>query len=294
MSPFNLRNGLVVDEIRFAAPKTNTSPTATFVAHENAGRTPVLKFTTSSDTDSRGDALSNGYSISALCKTRFSPQQLRDNDIRFMQIVEISEFSVWYAGRKSADGMLGYAFTGNLWQTPLLDCVTRPDLSDAVNRPYYHGQPTDRIGTDFFPVMSDTPGLRVTTDEMNTRTKRWNYLWKFRSKAAFLSYLVFVHKDGSREPLMGWRWELERLIVLRWRGGAPQIYNQMSLLKPEARSTIVAPGFQTHNILVNPGTMAIANIAGNAAQSNFRSSSPDVDFKEVDYYFGDLDENFWV
>lgn len=294
MARYLLRNRLIVEDVNFAAPRTNTSPSLSFRPSASTSRKPIVDFTTSSDVDDRGVAQSVGYAISALCKTPgFTDAQMRENDIRFMQLVQISEFSVVFAGRKSADGMLGYSFTGPMLQTLMLDCVTNPTATAAVSPPFYHPAASARIGKSYFPSMSDTPGFRSPTDEVNSKTGRWNYLQRFRSKAEFLSYAVFVHKDGTREPLEGWEWSLERLVELRWRNGVPQVFNQMSVLKPGPGKTVLAPGGERHRMLLS-GVGAVVNVVGNAAQTNFRTGGPGIAFFERDSWTSEIKETFFV
>lgn len=283
-----------MSDVRLSAPKPNSSPSAKFVPHADANRMPVLRFTTSRDIDNNGMALTTGYDISAIASTNgFSSQQMRENDVRFMQLVTIKNYSVDFAGRKSSDGMLSYSFRGGATNI-LLDCVTNQAATAAVNFPFFNSAVTERLKTDYFTMMSDTPGFVSNTDERNSRTDRWNYLMRFRSEAEFLSYLVFVHKDGTREPLEGWAWTLERLIILRWRGGQPQIYNQMSYLKPDTRKTILTSGDIRWVILISPATVNIANVVTNNALQNFRTSSSDVFFMERYDYSPEVDPLFWV
>jgi hypothetical protein len=294
MAAYTLKNGLVIADVRFSPPKPNASPSARFVPHTLAGRSPVLRFTTSTDVDENGQALSPGYAISAIAKTQgFSIQQMNDNDVRFMQLVTIKNFSVEFAGRKSADGMLSYSFRGGLTNI-LLDCLTNSAANAAVNFPFYNAAATSRLKTDYFAIMSDTPGFVSNTDERNSKTDRWNYLWRFRSEAEFITYLVFVNKDGTREPLEGWSWTLQRLIILRWRGGQPQIYNQMSFLKPAPQKTVLVVGDIRRAILLNPSGIDIANVLGNNAQQNFRTAIADVSFMEQQDYSAEVDPLFWV
>lgn len=294
MASYTLSNGVVVLNVNFARPKPNASPTHWLLPHTDTTRTPILHFSTSSEVDEAHNPLTPGYQISAMVKMQgFSQQRMQENDCRLMQLVEIKSFAVDYAGRKNADGMISWKFNGNITNKILLDCVTRPDLSGAVNFPFYNASPTSRLATDYFALMSDTPGFRSTTDEWNTKTDRWNYLWRFRSEAEFLTYVMFVHKDGKREPLEGWSWTLTREVHLRWRSGKPWIYNISSRLKPADTGTVLPTGTQKRALLIDPTGMKIANIVGNNAQQGFRTST-DVDFTERDSYADGVDELFWV
>ena len=209
--PYKLKNGLVVKSVNFAAPRRNTSPTVRFDNHTDISRMPVLKFS-SGEEDASGTLVRLGFTISALVDCQgFSPQVLRDNSVRLMQMVTIKNFTVEFAGRKRSDGFLSYSFSGRL-KNLLLDCITNPSANAAVNFPFYNNSPTTLTGQQYFALMSDTPGFNSNTDERNTRTDRWNYLRRFKSEAEFLTYVVFVHKDGTREPLEGWTWTLSRLI----------------------------------------------------------------------------------
>jgi hypothetical protein len=188
--------------------------------------------------------------------------------------------------------MLAYSFRGAL-TNHLADCLTNPTATAAVNFPFYDSTTTDRLKTDYFLLMNDSPGFNSNTDEMNTKTNRWNYLWRFRSEANFLTYVVFVHKDGTREPLEGWEWTLSRLIQLRWRGGKQQIFNQMSLLKPAAKGVELTNDIRKV-LLIDPTGLRVANVEGNKAQQNFRTPNADVFFMEDDKYSAEVDPLFYV
>jgi hypothetical protein len=290
--PYKLKNGLVVKNVNFAAPQRNTSPAAHFENHTDVSRMPVLRFR-SGEEDPSGTVVRVGFTISALVNCQgFSRQALQDNSVRLMQMVTIQNFTVEFAGRKRSDGFLSYSFSGGL-KSLLLDCVTNPSATAAVNFPFYNNSPTTLTGHQYFAMLSDTPGFNSTTDERNTRTDRWNYLRRFRSEAEFLSYVVFVHRDGTREPLEGWTWTLSRLVELRFRQNRPQLFNVFTDLKPAASGTVLAPSDPRFVLMVTPGTTAVVNVLGNQAQLNFRNDS-NVSFAEHDTWQGDVDEFFFV
>src|SRR5262245_60945087 len=102
--PYKLKNGLVVRNVNFGAPKPNASPTARFENHRDVSRMPVLKFSTGEE-DEHGTSVRLGFTISALVDCQgFSQQALRDNSVRLMQMVTIKSFTVEFAGRKRSDG----------------------------------------------------------------------------------------------------------------------------------------------------------------------------------------------
>lgn len=283
--PYKLKNGSTIAKVTITPPKELNKGSVTFVPPDSSPdtRMPVVLFSTAQTVDENGKATTAAYQVSAtVTPSGFTKSQIDDNDVRFVQFCEISKWRAAYAGKKNADGMIEMTARGSLTGTRFLDCLTNSSATQAVNFPYYNNEQTVRTGTAYFPMMQDTPGARLEGDMYNGKASRNNYLWTFESEADFISFLVFVHKDGSREPLEGWAWSLKRKLVLRWHDGKPQVVTQTSDLRSAASSTKLENDIR-RAIMIKPDGVRVVNIEFNKAIMSYRSHTDIFFFERYDY-----------
>ena len=214
-------------------------------------------------------------------------------DIRFMQLAQINFYTATYAGKRSSEGMIDYAYTGNLTGRFLLDCLTNPQGTAAVNRPFYNAEVTGHVDQEFFPTLNDTPRMNIALNLYNGKTGRENYLWNFESSTFFVTYGVFKHKDGSIEPIEGCTWQLDRELELRWKNGAPEkkVFKSTLVIKDKKATPDKTPVIA--GLLKDSSKLDIINVATNAALAHMRSV-PNIRFDEMETYWDGFIEDFWT
>jgi hypothetical protein len=214
-------------------------------------------------------------------------------DIRFMQLAFINFYRATYAGKRSSEGMVDYAYQGKLTGKFLLDCLTNSQGTAGVNRPFYNAEVTGHVDQEFFPTLNDTPRMNIALNLYNGKTSRENYLWDFESSTFFVAFAVFKHKDGSIEPIEGCSWQLDRELELRWKNGNPEkkLFRSNLTIKDQKITPDKAP--KICEMLKNSGGMDIVNVATNAALAHMRSV-PDIRFDELPNYWDGFIEDFWT
>ncbi|BCW91146.1 hypothetical protein sos41_43260 [Alphaproteobacteria bacterium SO-S41] len=219
---------------------------------------------------------------------------LQSVDVRYMQLAQINFYTATYAGKRSAEGMVDYAYTGNLTGKFLLDCLTNSQATDGVNRPFYNNEDTARQGASFFPSLNDTPRANIALNLYNGKTGRENYLWNFESSTFFVTYAVFKHKDGTIEPIEGCSWQLDREIELRWKDGKPERKTFKSSLVIKDKHVTPAKSPQIAKLLTDSSGLEIINVATNKALGQMRSSPASIRFDELPTYWDGFVEDFWT
>ncbi len=214
-------------------------------------------------------------------------------DIRFMQLAQINFYTATYAGKRSSEGMIDYAYQGNLTAGFLLDCLTNPQGTAGVNRPFYNAEVTGHVDQEFFPTLNDTPRMNIALNLYNGKTSRENYLWNFESSTFFVTYAVFKHKDGTIEPIEGCSWQLDRELELRWKNGSPEkkIFKSTLVIKDKKTTPDKTPVIA--GLLKDSSRLEIINVATNAALAHMRSV-PNIRFDEKETYWDGFIEDFWT
>jgi hypothetical protein len=215
-------------------------------------------------------------------------------DLRFMQLAYINFYTATYAGKRSSEGMIDYAYTGNLTGKYLLDCLTNAAGTAGVNRPFYNDEVTaTQSGGGFFPTLNDTPRANIALNLYNGKTGRENYLWNFESSTYFVTYAVFKHKDGAIEPIEGCSWQLDREVELRWKDGKPvqKVFTSSLVIKEKRVTPDKTPVIC--KLLVDSTKLEIINVATNKALGQMRSSPGSIRFDELETYWDGFVEDFW-
>ena len=296
-----LRNGVVLDDVRIdAIVKKPAAP-----KFETAGGRPnaIFHFSTANSISDDGHPQSSAISVTAQVDApALSPGDFQAHNIRFMQAVKVAEFTCHFAGTRNSEGSMTYRLKEPHINTFILDCVTGQNFQPRAY-PFFNVDATDRISNTYLARLDDAPGFNTATRENNSVTSRWNYLWKFKSSATFLSMLVFVHKDGSLETIGVREWTLIREAKLQWRpepGGQPTIDTpRLPKLITNVSNLVVTPKISTigtndpRDILsLGRDPAKVMNKIGNEAQSNFRTSAS-MWFKERAEYADGVDDTFW-
>jgi len=292
MGSFNLKNNLVLSNVTVGTSVTGATGSHSFELGFN--RKGKLRASASSFVSSDGKPTVAAFQfLPSVIAQNVTPQMMSDNDVRVIQFCKISYYSVSYAGRKDSDGMVDWVFRGPVLDKWHLDCLTNFSATSALNYPYYDIASTVRFESGYFPIVNDTPSVILDLDIRNSKTDRWNYLWSFSSKTEFVSYVVFIHKTGEREPLKGVRWSLDRSIDLKWSKETARVTSFRNNLGIVDKELVLKSGNELYDIMVNPGATPVINIESNNAISSL-NNSPAIQYIEYNNWFPSVDADFWT
>jgi hypothetical protein len=250
-------------------------------------------------------AVAPAFKLTAAVKTaNFTPQALKENDVRCIQLLQHAYHKWTFAGMKDSDGTIDYEYNSGLCGPWLIDADTDKLNTRALDYPYSSLSPARKVGSTYILDFDDSPADNIALDMLNGDTKKWNYLWRFQSKMLLHAYVVFVHKSGEREPLAGCTWEFTRDLTVHWRDGKPQPQGRTIESTADSRyvsepkvinAEVVFPSSDPlYRLMVTPAGRSVANIVDNAAIQALKTS-PDVTYRESkNYPVPDLDPYFWM
>jgi hypothetical protein len=200
----------------------------------------------------------------------FSSAELQSCDIRFLQFIFVDRKYFHYAGRKPSDGYVEIEASGPLTQRWLLDRRSSDNPAGDSWHPYYWKTQTDKSYQNWKLSLDDTPFSSGDLDQLNTKTNKWNFLFRAGVEAEFFSCLVFVHVNQTPEPLMGVRWKIRHQWAIDWLRGVPMTdhtINSNTIVDSKEIMKESDPVFQ----LFRNGRTDIVNVIGNPP--DWKSSS---------------------
>jgi hypothetical protein len=284
----NLKNGLKLASVVIKIDDSNSM-----------GRPPKLDGGRIGLTSAGLQNSNNGFEFKATVTTsNFTPQQMKENTVRCIQLCQFNNLDKTWAGRKDSDGMVDFSLVPPVQMKWLIDATTGMTNTDrggeALDYPYCSlADKTTTEGAMYIAETSDSPYDFIGVDHTNKKTKRRNYVWAYGSDILFLTYAVFVHKTGEREPLMGCQWLLHRSGLWKHREGKPklqQYHNYYDILDKNVKLKDTDP---LYKLLVNPGSTPVANTLINNVlwfEGDVAGGKLDV----LENWWGNFDKDFWI
>jgi hypothetical protein len=173
-------------------------------------------------------------------------------DLELMQFVTPREFEEIYVGIKG--GHSKYFFSASIENKLFLDGHSAKGSLVHENAPWMsrdraeHFAPNTRDG-HFKNFCEDTPGghaatwIVVSHDDPTFNGEK-HFLWRIVRRDEFMTFAVFVHPSGERQPIALAKWTCVHNYRLKWtkKGNSPEIPDVRS-----GRSAIVMNGGVTTN-----------------------------------------------
>lgn len=294
----DLKNGVKLTQASVTASANDAAGTVKFVPDPSKSLPDamgVAVMSSSSMVDINMQAMVAAFQGSGLATVSGVPAaDMAQIDVRFMQFAWVNYYTVTYAGKRSSEGMVDYAYTGNLTGKWMLDCLTNTQATAAVNRPFYNNETTARQLPSLYPTINDTPRANVALNLYNGKTFRENFLWLFESSTLFAAYMVFKHKSGEIEPIEGCTWQLDRELELRWKDAKPSAKTFKSTLTVKSKNVKPDKSPVLAGLCADSSKLEIINVASNAALGQMRSTPGSIRFDEMDKWWDGFADDFWT
>jgi hypothetical protein len=159
-------------------------------------------------------------------------------DLQLMQFVIPREFEVIYAGMRG--GHSRYFYESDILNKVFLDGHIMAGVTEHANDPWMSLQSADK----FAPNTRDGHFKNQSVDSPRGQHPTWvvvshedpsfngekHFLWRIRRREEFMTFAVFKHPSGKRQPLALVKWTCRHEYRLLWRqlGRATSIPNVRS------------------------------------------------------------------
>jgi hypothetical protein len=293
MGTYTLKNDLVLN-VQFTRPSVSPGTPPSVVYDNSDILNSKLRYTTREIDPNTGHDVAPCIQFNVeVDAPNATPAQLPDHTIRMMQLIRIEAHQANYYGAKPADGYTTWFLKGRFLNT-ILDCLTTTGKEpQPLDFPFYSSTNTEKVQHGYFADLQDSPAAIVPLVLVNRDNKN-QYLSGFFQSMRFQTIVVFIHKDGTREPLECCRWNCERNVSVVWHDGKPSISGTpvSNVTVPIVGEPVLGRLDLTRFIASGPGQ--VMNVAGKRALDNLRSD-PDVSYVEVlGQGATDRPGNFWI
>ena len=158
-------------------------------------------------------------------------------DLEFMQFVTPKSFAATY--HRNGEGFMTRTWKAGMDVVHLDGHI---DLATGahVNAPFmsitrHNGQKT-RDG-HFINSVFDTPEHNLPEFRVREGSNERYWFWRLSRQDEFMTFLVFIHPTGERQPIAMMRWSFTMEFVVRWEGGTPR--PRVAALTPKQESPVI-------------------------------------------------------
>jgi hypothetical protein len=142
-----------------------------------------------------------------------------------MQFVKARIFEVQYFGKRKDEGVVTWAWSGDLLRRNN-DCfVSKDGTEDSYPFQQVKEKSEHRPNNTLVAHLGDTPGAILSLSVKNSKNDFDNYLRSFIDRRSFESIVAFVHPDDSIQMLESWKWNFVRSVAVKWVKLEPQFDN---------------------------------------------------------------------
>jgi hypothetical protein len=214
---FNLRNGLSID-LTFGEPQILSPKLAEFDFDRTAlynSRLDAYPFAV----DAFGRTLKSTQLVTMNATgvlSGASPDVFNKCSLRFMQFVKARIFEVQYFGKRKDEGVVTWAWSGDLLRRNN-DCfVSQDGTEDSYPFQQVKAKSEHLPNNTLVAHLGDTPGAILPLSVKNRKNDFDNYLRSFIDRRSFESIVAFVHPDDSIQMLESWKWSFVRSVAVKW------------------------------------------------------------------------------